>query len=403
MKKKPLTTVRIAYNNLSGKPARAAALVTVVVIMSFALFGGAIISQSLDNGINSLEARLGADIAVLPLGSEADYENIILAGSPVNFYFDSNLERQVAGVAGVERITTQFYLATLENSSCCTQSIQIVGIDYDTDFVVTPWIANFLQRQIGDGEVIVGSDVVIESDNTVMFFDSVLNVAARLDRTATGMDSTVYVSMDTARRIAKTAQEGGHIPGDLEIDSAASSVLVSVAPGCDITEIASGIRKNTPGVDIVESYGIYSSIAKNLRFFTGMINSITVVSGILAVLILAVLFSLIANGRKKEFAVLRILGAKRKKLADIVLTESLFISLCGAALGILFAAMAVFPFGRYIGIQMGMPLLLPGALDSMRLLLFALFLSAAVGPISSAYSAFNISRAETYATMRDGE
>ena len=103
------------------------------------------------------------------------------------------------------------------------------------------------------------------------------------------------------------------------------------------------------------------------------------------------------------FAVLRVLGATRKKLANIVLAEAFVISLCGAVLGSIFAAVVVFPFGRGIGIQMGMPLLLPGAYDSLLLLLFALTLSVAVGPLSAAYSAFMISRAETYATMREGE
>ena len=70
-KLKPLTTFRIAYNNLAGKPGRAVTLAAVVAIIAFAFFGGAVLSQSLYNGIRSLEARLGADIAVVPSGSEA--------------------------------------------------------------------------------------------------------------------------------------------------------------------------------------------------------------------------------------------------------------------------------------------------------------------------------------------
>ena len=402
-KMKPLTTFRIAYNNLIGKPGRAAALVLVVAIMSFVFFGGAVLSRSLDNGIRSLEARLGADIAVVPPGGEAAYESAILTGAPVNFYFDRGVESQIAALAGVEQVTTQFYLATIADIECCSTQTQIIGIDYATDFAVTPWISRFLHRQMGDGEVIVGSNVSVGRDNTVTFFGYELPVAARLERTATGMDYTVYVNMDTARLIARSAQAGGYISADVDIENAASTILVNVNPNYAISEVIWRIRRYVPNVGVVASYGIYSSFAMNLRFFTGMISTISAVLGVLAVLILVVLFSLIASGRKKEFAILRILGAPRKKLAGIVLTEAFDLSLCGAILGSFLAAIIVFPFGRYIGAQMGMPLLLPEILDSFVLFAVAFITSVAVGPISSAYSAYKISRAETYATMREGE
>jgi len=400
---KPLTTIRIAYSNLIGKPGRAASLVIVVAIMAFAFFGGAVLSLSLDNGLNSLSARLGADIAVVPLGSEAEYENVILAGAPVNFYFDRAIKQQVAEIPGVEQVTAQFYLATLADAECCSVQTQIIGIDYDTDFVVTPWIGELINRQIGDGEVIVGSDVIISRDNTITFFDNELTVAARLERTATGMDSTVFVNMYTAHEIALAAQLGGYIPPYVDIYNAASTVLVNVSPNYDTAMVLELIRRNVPDVGLVAAYGIYSSMAMNLRFFTGIITTITVVLGIFAVFILAVLFSLITGGRKKEFAVIRILGATRRKLANIVLAEAFNISFLGAVLGCFFAGIIVFPFGRYIGVQMGMPLLLPGVFESVLLLIFSLVLAIAVGPLASAYSAWKISRAETYATMREGE
>lgn len=403
MKHKPLTTMRIAYNNLAGKPGRAITLAAVVAIIAFAFFGGAVLSQSLDNGIRSLEARLGADIAIVPHGSEAEYESALITGAPANFYFNENIAQELANIAGISQVTTQFYLATLADAECCSIETQIIGIDYATDFAVTPWIAEFVQAQIGVGEVIVGSNVDIDADGTVTFFETQFTAAARLERTATGMDSTVFVNMNEARAIAHIAQVNGFIPEYVDINTAASTILVNVDAGHDITAMVDNIRRTMPEVGVVASYGIYASFSSTLQIFTRMINVITIVLGVLAVLVLAVLFSLIANGRKKEFAVLRILGATRKKLASIVLTEALDLSLFGAICGIIIAAVIVFPFGRYIGDQMGMPLLLPCMMVSLRLFVAAFLVSFAIGPISSAYSAYKISRAETYATMREGE
>ena len=405
MKPKPktLTTSRVAFNNLTGKPGRTAALIAIVAIMAFVLFGGAVLSRSFDNGIRSLEARLGADMAVVPIDSEEYYENVVLIGSPANFFFHSNREMEVARIPGIQRVTTQLHIATLGDADCCTARAQVIGIDFDTDFTVTPWIAHFLHRQLGDGEVIVGNHVAINPDNTVMIFNKILNVAARLERTATGMDHIIYVNMDTAREIARIAQADGAFPADVNVNTAASAVLADVYPGSDINSISNLIRWSINDVGVVLSYGIYANVASNLRMFTGMINTVTVAVGIVAVLILMLLFSLITSGRKKEFAILRIMGATRKKLAGIVLSEALIISLIGAVVGVTLAAIIVFPFGRNIGEQMGMPLLLPSIADSAWFVGIALVIAIAVGPISSVYSAFMISRAETYATLREGE
>ena len=402
MAQKPLTTIRIARKNLRGKSGRTIALVIIVAIMAFALFGGAVLTQGLNGGMRSLEARLGADIAVVPPGSEADYESQLLVGAPVSIYFDGSVIQQIATIAGVEQVTPQFFLATYPDSECCTTLVQIVGIDYDTDFVVSPWLSQFLQHQLGDGEIIVGSRVGVHN-NAVVFFGSVFEVTARLERTATGMDTTVFMNMNTARELAIIAQAGGFVSYDVDIKNAISTALVSVSHGYDVDEVVNNIRRNIPYVGIVTSDGIYSNVSTSLRFFTGIIRVITIAFGVLAVLILAALFSLIANSRKKEFAVLRTIGATRKKLGNIVLTEAFIISLRGAIIGSGLAASIVLPFGRIIGIQMGMPLLVPNLMNTLLLLAFSLTISIVVAPLSAAYSAFKISHAETYATMREGE
>ena len=399
---KPLSSFGIASRNIGGKPGSSTALVAIIAILAFTLYGGMVLSKSLDNGMNSLRARLGADIAVVPIGSTSDYENAILTFAPTGFYFDSIKEKQVAEVQGVTQVTAQFYLATLADSGCCSGEVQIIGIDFGTDFVVQPWIANIFNRGLGDNEVIVGSQVSIDYDNTVRYFDNVLNVAARLGKSSTGMDQTVFMSLNTAREIARKAQIDGNGFEGVDIDNSISVVLVNT-DGYNVSGIANNVLKIVNGISVVESHGIYSNIATTLDFFKGMVSAIIILLGFFAVLLLAVLFAMTINNRKKEFAILRVMGATRKKLAGIVLTEGVFISLLGAAFGIIFAFILVFPFAGLIGSQMGMPLLLPSFGSSMGLLAVSLILSVSIGPFAAGYSALKISRAETYTMMREGE
>jgi putative ABC transport system permease protein len=63
----------------------------------------------------------------------------------------------------------------------------------------------------------------------------------------------------------------------------------------------------------------------------------------------------------------------------------------------------VFPFSTLIGERLGLPWLEAPFFSITLLALGSLFLSALAGPLASLYSAFRISRAETYFTMREGE
>jgi putative ABC transport system permease protein len=123
----------------------------------------------------------------------------------------------------------------------------------------------------------------------------------------------------------------------------------------------------------------------------------------LALIVLAAVFSSSIHERKKEFAVLRILGATKKKLAAVVLSESAIAGIAGGSAGIILAATLIFPFSTLISERLQLPYLDAPLLNILLLLLGSLVLSAIVGPLASFYAALRISRAETYFTMREGE
>lgn len=401
-KSRPLTTSNIAQFNLLGKIWVSAALVTIVAIISFALFGGAILSKSLSNGIKSFEARLGADIAVVPKNQTSAYRNVIISGEPTKFFLSDYIQQEVEQIEGVENATPQLYLSTLSDS-CCSEPLQLIGIDFESDFATKAWISKSYNRKINDGELIIGSNIIEDSDNTLTFFNKKMPVAARLAKTATGMDNSIYASIATIRELAKEATKLGYDLSGSNIDNSISSVMVKVKPGYDVDIVCENIMNNLQNVDVVKSNDMIETISRNMNFFSRIIAITTVALGILAAIILAIMFSININTRKKEFAVLRILGATRKKLMSIVMAESLIISVLGAIAGAIIAAISILPFSSYIGAKMGLPFLLPSFLELAILLVISTIISIAIGPISAIYSALKISRAETYATMREGE
>lgn len=403
MKQTPLTKGKLSYYNLKRRPFRTSCLIIVVAVLALTLFGGAILTLSLENGLNSMKQRLGADLLVVPDGYEANMEGVLLKGEPSYFYFSNAIARQIAQVGGVSQVTSQFFLTSL-SASCCSTQVQLIGFDPSTDFVIQPWIAKTYASAIGDGHIIVGSDIALDSDHTLTFFNQTYPVAAQLEKTATGLDSSVFMNMNTMKSLYTAARETGmnFISGE-EPEDAVSSVPVKIEKGYDVHKIANSIRSNISAVDVIVSKNMISNISDNLGYLVTYIRVFSAVLWILAAIVLMAIFSVTMNARKKEFAVLRILGATRKKLVGIVLTESLIVSVIGGVAGVMAASLLVFPFSTYIGNELQLPYLEPKADVIIGALALSLLLSFIVGPVASIYSAAKISRAETYLTMREGE
>ena len=403
---KPLTIKQLSVYSLREKPFRTISLVVVVFILAFTLFGGAILSASLQNGLNSLKERLGADIAVVPLGYESQYEGIILSGEPVRFYLSKSVEQQVAQVDGVKKVSTQFYLSTLV-ADCCSAPVQIIGIDPDTDFVTKSWISKGDNNELKDGQMIVGSNVWPDRNKKLIFFNHEFFVVAKLEKTSTGMDNSVFVNLKTARELAQIAKEMG-IDTNVDIQNVdvydvVSSVLIKIEEGYSPDEVADNIHRLVNGISLVKSKNIFFSVSGNLDIIQSFVGVFSVILWILATLILTVLFSVTINSRKKEYSVLRILGVTKKRLIKAVFIESMMTSVTGSFAGVLLATIMFFLFSNYVGHQIGLPFLIPGTNSIIIYLGIALMLSAITGPVSAIYAALTISRKDTYITLREGE
>ena len=404
MQEKALSTHALSLLNLKRKPFRTAALMAVVAVLAFVLFGGSIMTKSMENGISGLEDRLGADIVVVPEGYDQDFEGVMIQGEPVYFFMEKDILEKVRSCEAVELASPQFYLASL-NAECCGSSVPIIGFEPETDFTVQPWITEQYSKGLKYGEIIIGDDISAEEDGTILFFDKYYKVAARLERTGSGVDVSCFATMDTIADLYRDAKEkGAYFQEGVTYENSISSIMVKVKEGYTLNQALVQIRKATEGkVEIVQTQSMINSVGGSLSGVVSYLYVIAIVFWILAVVLLTIVFSVTANERKKEFALFRILGATRKRLSNLILTEAFYISLSGGILGIGTAALIVFPFSTYLGDQMGIPYLQPEMSTILIIFVVSLVLSAIVGPLASAYSAHKISQAETYHTMREGE
>ncbi|MEE0674827.1 MAG: FtsX-like permease family protein [Ruminococcus sp.] len=393
----------LPIKNLVRKPARSLALIFISAFLALSAFGGTVMVMSLSNGINSLSARLGADIIVTPYAatSQVSYDSVIIQGKPGQFYMDSKYYEEIkTEIEGIDKITAQFYLASAK-ASCCSSRLQIIGFDPATDFSIQPWVEKSYSDKLGLYDAVVGSDVTPNTDMTVEIYGKTLHVQAVLDKTGTELDSALYVDIDTMKELIRAHNEKNpNQEKTIDPDNVVSSILIKVADGYDIDEVAGDINLHVRQVKAIRTQNMISGVSESLSGVSATISLLMVVVWILSVVILAIVFTMNINERKKEFAVLRVLGASRVKLAGLVFREAALYGFLGSLFGAVLTVLITALFTPAIENMIGLPFLLPPVPVMLIAGALTVVLTVAAGAVTAASSAVKISKIDTGLILR---
>jgi putative ABC transport system permease protein len=245
---------------------------------------------------------------------------------------------------------------------------------------------------------------VAKAGDKLRFFDTDYLVKARLETTGMGFDTTVFFNMNTARHALRQyiKYSGADVPDE---ENAASIITANLADGGEPFDFARKIRDTfrREGVDIIMTKSMILNISSGLDALLTIIAVIAMILWALAVGVLAILFAVTLNERKREFGIYRVLGGTRWKLVSIVMSESAVVSLGGASIGIALLCFLVFPFAPLINIAVEMPYLQPSGATVAIILALSLAVSFLTGALASAYSAFTIGRLATHAILGEGD
>jgi putative ABC transport system permease protein len=394
----------MALTNILRHPARSLCLAGVVAILAFVLTGGSLLASSLSNGTRNMADRLGADALIVPAGYEYDMKGLLLRGEPSSFYLTGDLAKRLVQLDGIEQASPQLFIATF-SSEHCSFPVQMIGYDPQTDFVVTPWLLKSLSEGPTDGEVVVGANIQGNTGGTLTFFGRDYPVAGKLEATGTGFDTSVFVNLSTARVALDDYVALGGVMNIPEDADAVSSITIRIEQGYNRADFTRSVRAGfrDEGVGVVLTQQVISSVSGGLDVLLGIIAALIAFLWLLATGVLALLFTVTFNERKREFGVIRALGATRRKLALIVLTESALLSLSGALVGAAALSLAYFSFSPLIGISVEMPYLLPAAQTVALLLGTGILASSVTGSFAALLTAVRAGRQATAAILKEGE
>ena len=395
----------LIIENYLRNPFRSFGLSLLIAMLASSLLVGGLFSFSLSKGLNRLSSRLGADVIVIPQGTEINDQSVLLQGDSKYAYLPEGSLEFIRGLDGVEIATPQYYLTTL-SASCCDQKVSVIGFDPASDFVIQPWIREVLTEKLPKGAIVVGSEIRIEEKGTVKFFDREFPVAATLEPIGNRLDQAVFVDVSTLESIREAAQAKGVVflfrnenPELLTY----SSILIKLAPNADLERLSREIHTRFDGVQIRSRKDMFSGLEKSARILQIVVWVIVAFFLIVAVAAIVISFSLSTRERRREYALLRIIGFTRKRLKKLVLAESFLVSAVGTYIGLLFTSVAFFTFRIWIGEHVGVPFIIPAAVEIAGVYAVVILLLHSVGPAAVYGVANKVSQIDAYAALREVE
>ena len=295
----------------------------------------------------------------------------------------------------------------MEDAPCCAvPEMFVVVYDPATDLTVEPWLERELGRELGLGEAIGGRYVLVPpGEQKIEMYGYELDLKANMEPTGTKLDQTMFLTMDTAREMArasKTQASKTQAMEELIIPiGSISTVLIRVAPTASPDYVATTIQKQVPGVSPLVGLSLFSSYRDQMSVLQQVMVLILTVTSVLSLALLSLVFSMAANERQRQIGVLRALGASRAFVFRSLVSEAAALALVGGAIGVTLGAVVVSLYGRVLVASLRLPFMLPEPATMMAYGIGGLAVALLCVVLAAFLPAWRISRQDPALAMRE--
>jgi len=352
---------QLATRNIAGSSFRSWIVFFCALLMAGFVTSSTLVIRGANTSLGLALERLGADIIVIPSGNEERLESAVLMGIPVHMWMDESVTERVGAVPGVQAASPQLYLATLRGASCCSvPEMFLIAYEPESDFTLRPWLERNVEGGLALGQSVGGAFVYIPADlEGLKVYGYQLDMVGKLGATGTGLDQSMFFTFDTAYEIARLSPEQAVKPLDIPPQTI-SSVLVKVDTGANAHAVALQIEDSVPGITALETNNLFQGQRAQILSLLNSVFVLLGISWILAMALVAVVFAIAVNERRREIGVMRALGARRTTVLQSLLIEAGLLAVAGGAAGAIIVILAVYLFRNLIIGMMGVPFLFPG-------------------------------------------
>ena len=264
-----------------------------------------------------------------------------MLGTPVGCHQPRSTLARMSSNEDIAAVSYQLYVSeTLVDGS----TRWIVGFEPETDFALSPWIAEGEGTSLPRGSVLVGSAVPGADGQTLSVFGRERPIGAHLLTTGSELDDALFVSMDTLSDMMADARAAGE-DNDASLDPRTdySAALVRASDSDAIESVTNWINLYVRKVSAVRAAEALVGAASGIRAHRGVAIGVLGATSLVLLGALVIVQVSLMNERMQELAVWRSIGASRSIMSRVMLSESALLHVAGALAGVCLAALTV-PF-----------------------------------------------------------
>ena len=338
-----LSLRRVPLMTIRAHPVRSIIIAVLALAQAACVFGGLILVGAMRAELTLAERRLGADLVVYPTAclNQVETKRLLMLGTPVGCHQPRSALARMSSNEDIAAVSYQLYVSeTLADGS----TRWIVGFEPETDFALSPWIAEGEGTSLPRGSVLVGSAVPGADGQTLSVFGRERPIGAHLLTTGSELDDAVFVSMDTLTDVMADARAAGEdIDASLDPSTDYSAALVRASDSDAIESVTNWINLYVRKVSAVHATEALVGAASGIRAHRGVAIGVLGATWLVLLGALIIVQVSLMNERMQELAVWRSIGASRSIMSRVMLSESALLHALGALAGVCLAALTV-PF-----------------------------------------------------------
>ena len=338
-----LSLRRVPLMTIRAHPVRSLIIAVLALAQAACVFGGLILVGAMRAELTLAERRLGADLVVYPTAclNQVEKKRLLMLGTPVGCHQPRSALARMSSNEDIAAVSYQLYVSeTLADGS----TRWIVGFEPETDFALSPWIAEGEGTSLPRGSVLVGSAVPGADGQTLSVFGRERPIGAHLLTTGSELDDAVFVSMDTLTDVMADARAAGEdIDASLDPSTDYSAALVRASDSDAIESVTNWINLYVRKVSAVHATEALVGAASGIRAHRGVAIGVLGATWLVLLGALIIVQVSLMNERMQELAVWRSIGASRSIMSRVMLSESSLLHAFGALVGVCLAAVTM-PF-----------------------------------------------------------
>lgn len=266
----------------------------------------------------------GADVWVM----QAHVSNMHMASS----FISKGKRNEIARVPGVDDLAGILYLNTMVQAGDRQWFSYVVGLE-EPDQIGGPWAMRGGTTELGDHDAVIPETLSRITDTSV---GDTIEIGDR-SFTVVGLSEGTFSVTNPI-----TFVRAGDLADLLSLVGYDSYVLVRAAPGADPGALAEAIEDEVDGVEAMTTAELVASDVQLARQMgTEVIALMTAICAVLAVLLVAFALYIHTAAGRRELAVVKALGFRRRHVYQSVVLQSAVLTGAAFALALVGAGLIV--------------------------------------------------------------